>query len=1067
MKKINYCHFSGLCFMLFLLASVTVKAQISSNTVKYQITYNPVSQVYTAWVVPDYNVPNANNLGATEFGGTAQFSIVVPKDFVITNITDIRGTWTKTTDSDFRKLGPGQPGQTWVGLDPTLNYYLIGKAPNETNYGIFAVGVPVSLFSFTGNSCYGVVKALPANDPFITAADLNYSLNAGNSFYSRSGQPSGGNQKPLEQFLATTGIPANCLPPIANPDTASTAAGISKTIIVLANDKANNGTQATLTNVTTPIITALPTKGTAIVNLDGTIKYTPNLGTFGTDIFIYTICDKINTITCDTAKVTIFITGVPQANLDIASVVAGVSSTIPILVNDRNPDGTLVIDLTKITPPTLTLAPTKGTATINPDGSVKYTPNVATSGIDTFIYSICDKTNTSVCDTALVILTIIAAPQAIPDNAVAIVGISVTIPILSNDKNPDGTSVTDLTKITTPIVSLVPTKGTATVNANGSIKYTANLGASGTDTFIYTICSSTNPIICDTALVTIKLNQKPIATPDIAVTPANQPVTGNVLTNDFDLDHNTLVVSTTPITAPTKGSLTLNANGTFTYTPNAGASGNDTFCYKICDNGVPSACDTACVNIQIVPSPVLANNAPVANDDDTQTTVGIPIIINAKANDIDPDGFATLGTPTQLSNPTHGLVIQLPNGNFTYTPTIGFIGTDFFTYSICDTGTPSKCDTATITVEILPTQTGNHAPVALNDVVATVSGVPVIIPVKNNDSDPDLNNLGSPAIITQPAAGTVTVNGNGTLTFTPSNATFVGTATFKYAICDDGIPNKCDTASVSVVVLAPNKVCLTPKAYLQGALLGVDLPNTLMRDDLRAKNLIPTTSPYLGGLTTANTTTSLVLATTGANAIVDWVFVELRSGTDSTLIVDSRSALIQRDGDIVDVDGTGSVIFSLANTGQYYLVVKHRNHLGVMSAKNAMSNICKVIDFQMVATHNFNKDSLNIINQPQVIVQQGKAMWAGNALEDNNIIYQGSANDVIAIYLQVINATGNLFVSPSYKLKGYYTGDIDMNGETIFQGTGNDVEFIYQNVLKNHPGNILGLNYFIIKQQLP
>ena len=1067
MRKTNYLYALGLCFMLSLITSATAKAQNSVNTVKYQITYNPINQVYTAWVVPDYNVPNANNSDVNEYGGTAQFSIVVPKNFVITNITDIKGVWTKTTDSDFRKLGPGQPGEVWPGLDPNLNYYLIGKAPSETNYGIFAVGVPVALFNFTGNDCFGVVKAMSANDPFITTADVAYSLNASSSFYSRSGQASGGNQRPFEQFIATTGIAPNCLPTQANPDFASTAAGISTTISVLANDKANDGTQATLANVLMPTITALPTKGIATVNLDGTIKYTANLGSSGTDTFIYSICDKINIITCDTAKVTILITGVPQAIPDVATAVAGVSSTILILGNDKNADGTAVTDLTKITMPVITIVPTKGTATFNPDGSVKYTPNVGTSGIDTFIYSICDKTSTLVCDTALVIITITSAPQAIPDLATAIVGVSVTIPVLTNDKNADGTAVVDLTKITTPIVVLVPTKGTATVNLNGSIKYIANLGASGTDTFIYTICSKVNPAICDTALVTIKLNQKPVATNDIVITLINESVTGNVLTNDYDLDGNTLTVSTTPTTIPTKGTVLLNANGTYTYTPTAGAHGKDSFCYQICDNGVPSACDTACVTIQIVPAPVLANNAPVANDDNSQTTVGIPIIINAKANDIDPDGFATLGNPTKLTNPVNGIVIQLPNGNFTYTPTGVFIGMDSFTYSICDNATPSKCDTARITVEVLPTQLGNQAPVALDDVAATISGSGVVISVKNNDSDPDGNSLGSPTIINQPTSGTVTVNGNGTLTYTPINATFVGTVTFKYAICDNGIPSKCDTASVSVVVLAANKVCLSPKAYLQGALLGVNLPNTLMRDDLRVKNLIPTTSPYSGGLTSANTTTNTVLGITGNDAIVDWVFVELRSGTDSTLIIDSRSALIQRDGDIVDVDGTGSLIFSQANTGQYYLVIKHRNHLGVMSVKNTMNNICKVIDFTQVSTPNFNLDILNIIDQPQVNVQQGKALWAGNSLNDKDIIYQGTQNDVNVIYTQVVNASSNFFVSPSYKLKGYFTGDIDMNGETIFQGTGNDVEFIYQNVIKNHVGNTLRLNYFKIKQQLP
>ena len=330
----------------------------------------------------------------------------------------------------------------------------------------------------------------------------------------------------------------------------------------------------------------------------------------------------------------------------------------------------------------------------------------------------------------------------------------------------------------------------------------------------------------------------------------------------------------------------------------------------------------------------------------------------------------------------------------------------------------------------------------------------------------DLTKIITPIITTLPTKGTATVNFDGSINYIPNVGTN-GTDAFIYSICDKINFTVCDTALVSIIITPPNKVCLLPKAYLQGALLGVNLPNTLMRDDLRVKNLIPTTSPYLGGLTPANTTTNTVLSIIGNDAIVDWVFLELRSGADSTLIVDSRSALIQRDGDIVNVDGNSSVKFSQANAGQYYLVIKHRNHLGVMSVKNAMSNICTVIDFKQVSTPNFNKNASNIVNQPQVNVQQGKAIWASNVLYDSEIIYQGTQNDVNIIYTSVINAGGNLLTSPAYKLKGYFLGDIDMNGETIFQGTGNDVEFIYQNILKNHLGNILKLNSFKIKEQLP
>ena len=358
------------------------------------------------------------------------------------------------------------------------------------------------------------------------------------------------------------------------------------------------------------------------------------------------------------------------------------------------------------------------------------------------------------------------------------------------------------------------------------------------------------------------------------------------------------------------------------------------------------------------------------------------------------------------------------------------------------------------------------------DNVTAIAGISSTIFILTNDKNADgttitdLTKITIPIVTIIPTKGTATVNVGGSINYTPNVGTS-GTDTFVYTICDKINTTICDTALVSILISAPNKVCLLPKAYLQGALLGVDLPNILMRDDLRVKNLLPTTSPYSGGLTVANTTTTTVLAVTGNDAIVDWVFVELRSGADSTLIVDSRSALIQRDGDMVDVDGTGSVKFSQANAGQYYLVVKHRNHLGVMSVKNAMSNICKIIDFTQSSTPNFNLNSLNIINQPQVVVQQGKALWAGNALDDTDIIYQGTQNDVNSIYTQVVNAGSNFFVSPSYKLKGYFSGDIDMNGEAIFQGTGNDVELIYQNILKNHAGNVLKLNYFKIKQQLP
>ncbi len=216
-------------------------SQQSINTVSFRLTYDVNTALYTAWVVPNYNVPNIYNSLTTEIGATAQFTLVVPKDFVIQNITDIRGVWDKTP----LKFGPGQPGQDWTGysLDPNFNYYAIGKSPSETDYGTFLNGQQVALFTFSANACFGEVSVLPPNSPFITAADELYSLNVGNSFYSRSGQPAGGNQNPLEQFLNVSGNAASCnTPKLQLVKTASLAGtGVVNDVITYTFTVTNTG----------------------------------------------------------------------------------------------------------------------------------------------------------------------------------------------------------------------------------------------------------------------------------------------------------------------------------------------------------------------------------------------------------------------------------------------------------------------------------------------------------------------------------------------------------------------------------------------------------------------------------------------------------------------------------------------------------------------------------------------------------------------------------------------------------------------------------------------------------
>jgi uncharacterized repeat protein (TIGR01451 family) len=204
MKK-NLLTFAWIGLVWILGIVSTLAQQLSANQVNYKLTYNTTTQVYTVWVVPKYNTPNANNADSDEFGATAQVSLKVPKDFVIQNITDIKGTWEKSP----LKLG-SQAVFTSANLDPNYLYYVIGKTPDEVNYGPFVNGTPVALFTFKGNACYGPVGILAKADPFVAASKTLASLNTACSFYSRSGQATSGNVVPLEQFVEKLGPDADC-----------------------------------------------------------------------------------------------------------------------------------------------------------------------------------------------------------------------------------------------------------------------------------------------------------------------------------------------------------------------------------------------------------------------------------------------------------------------------------------------------------------------------------------------------------------------------------------------------------------------------------------------------------------------------------------------------------------------------------------------------------------------------------------------------------------------------------------------------------------------------------------
>jgi hypothetical protein len=254
----------------------------------------------------------------------------------------------------------------------------------------------------------------------------------------------------------------------------------------------------------------------------------------------------------------------------------------------------------------------------------------------------------------------------------------------------------------------------------------------------------------------------------------------------------------------------------------------------------------------------------------------------------------------------------------------------------------------------------------------------------------------------------------------------------------------------------------------------------LMNDDLRTLGYIPLTQPYLTTpvvspnvpyafpVTVANmATTNAVLAVSGPNAIVDWVVVELRSGSNNTVMISSLPALIQRDGDIVMAsDGVSPLTFTGVAPGAYFVVVRHRNHLGIMSAQavmlgGALASVNLTVGSNVwVKGGSFGSHpTYSLPTAPGVAL-----MWPGNVYADAAVIFQGGNADITPIINTVLNANST---QANFILWGYNMADINLDGRTIFQGPGNEPDLIFYEVM-SHPGNqTTQLANYIIHQHLP
>ncbi|MHA6279167.1 Ig-like domain-containing protein [Salinimicrobium sp. CAU 1759] len=241
-----------------------------------------------------------------------------------------------------------------------------------------------------------------------------------------------------------------------------------------------------------------------------------------------------------------------------------------------------------------------GAVTANGNGSYMYDPPNNFIGEDSFTYTICDNAETPNCSTATVTITVTASSPTAVDDAYETQEDKILkiISHLSNDDLADNAEIVS--------VDQTGTRGTVELENDGDILYTPEEGFVGEDSFTYTICDDDETPTCSTATITITVIDEgsPVAVNDEVVVQvgATNVIFANLLTNDNAIDDAVI----TAVEKTGSGSVTLNADGTVSYSTAAGFEGEDTFTYTICDDDETPSCSTATVTVLVV-QPVTFN----------------------------------------------------------------------------------------------------------------------------------------------------------------------------------------------------------------------------------------------------------------------------------------------------------------------------------------------------------------------------------------------------------------------------------------------------------------------------
>ena len=599
-------------------------------------------------------------------------------------------------------------------------------------------------------------------------------------------------------------------PPGAADQTVSTNEDTAATFTL--DTASPNNAPLTYTILTSPSHGTLSGSG-------GSRTYTPAPDFNGSDSFTYRVNDGSRDSNTATVSLSVIeVNDAPTAADDAKSTDEDTTLTFnssDLTANDStgpaNESGqTLTVTAVNTT------ASTHGNVSLS-SGTVSFVPDANYFGPASFTYRVCDNGITNgaadpLCATATVNVTVNAVndpPTAADDTKATDEDTTLTFSasdLTANDSaGPANESGQTLT--VTAVSATANTHGTVSLTS-GSVTYVPEANYNGAASFTYSVCDNGTPSACSGGTVNVPIN--PVNDPptaaddaksadeDTTLTFAASDLTANDSAGAANEGGQSLTVTAIGATANTHGTVSL-SSGNVTYVPEANYNGAASFTYRVCDDGSPSQCTTATVNVTVNPvndPPTAADDAKSTNEDTTLTFASSDLTANDSTGPANESGQTLTVTAVTATANTHGSV-TLSSGNVTYVPDSNYNGPASFTYRVCDNGTPdSQCTTATVNVTVNPVNDPPSAAI----IVITTSPEGTGVTATASVSDPDANESFT-------YSWSVTKNGSpyasgsgSSISFTPDDN---GAFAVSLTVTDSSGATGSDSKTVTVTNVAP------------------------------------------------------------------------------------------------------------------------------------------------------------------------------------------------------------------------------------------------------------------------